>query len=317
MKKKSTKNAVLNRSNLPKLTQAEEEVLALLSKEKLRRNQIATRRKCSKQAVSNIISNLKKKGALNIVNQDVYKSGSTSTPSKPNSIRFHGMEFNIKILFKDARYQKIIKKCNVIKIDGNTVRLFKDVIEIYSEQSFFGDNAQKSTIEGFRYFNRFVTKLEHDLKIILIKPRAQNIRMVNAHYAEINNGIARECGDKSQSIRVYGNDDGKLWFLIDNSFNLHEGETVHPQTSKHDMENVIQPFLNDLRDNKPPTLSEMMNIFNGMSEQIISLNKIVGALCVSQQVSVNTLEAFMKTSIEKPEFKEESLPKNWKNPLTG
>ena len=49
-------------------------------------------------------------------------------------------------------------------------------------------------------------------------------------------------------MRVYTTEDHKLWFTIDNSLNLHEAETQHPKTAKHDMQEVVRPFFNDMRD---------------------------------------------------------------------
>jgi len=254
------------------LTNAEQEVLTLLTQEFLTPKKIATRRRCTKQAISKIIKKLRKKGLINQFSEEVDKSrptcqplnsyGYQNIPSFPveHQIRLHGQEFNIKILYKDQRYKKILEKSNTINIDGNTIRLYRNSIEIYSGQSFYADDPQKATAISFQYWNRLFAKLENDLKLILIKPRAQNIKLVNQHYSEINNELAEECEKKAEKVRVYTTDDGKLWFLIDNSFNLHEAETTHPQTSKQDMGDVIKPFFNDLRDNNPPIPSIIWQI---------------------------------------------------------
>ena len=99
---------------------------------------------------------------------------------------------------------------------------------------------------------------------------------MNYHYAETNNELAQECEKKAYKVRVYTTSDSKLWFLIDNSFNLHEAETVHPETAKEDMGNIVKPFFNDLRDNKPPLPSEMWVILSELAKH----EKEIGAgLC--------------------------------------
>ena len=241
----------------PNLTNAEQEVLSYLSDDFLTIKKIAIRRRCGVRAVQKIVKKLKDKGILNSAFQKVRKNRPTCEPICNHSIRLHSQEFNIKILYKDQRYKKLLEKANTINIDGNTIRLYRNSIEIYSGQSFYADTAQKATVKSFKYWNRLFAKLENDLKLILIKPRSQNIKLVNQHYSEINNELAQECEKKADKIRVYTTDDGKLWFLIDNSFNLHEAETLHPQSSKHDMADTVRPFFNDLRDNNPPLISQV------------------------------------------------------------
>jgi hypothetical protein len=254
------------------LTDIEQDVLTLLTKEFLTQNKIAIRRGCSQQAVSKVIIKLRKKGLINSVFQEVVKNrptpqpiysyGLQNTPSFPveHQIRLHSQEFNIRILYKDQRYKEQLQKANTINIDGNTIRLYRNTLEVYSGHSFYADDTQKATSESFEYWNRLFARLENDLKITLVKSRSQNIKLVNQHYSEINNEFAKECEKKADKIRVYTTDDAKLWFLIDNSFNLHEAETVHPETAKQDMGEVIQPFFNDLRYNKPPLISEIWKI---------------------------------------------------------
>jgi DNA-binding CsgD family transcriptional regulator len=266
-----------------KLTPAEEEVLFLLTNELLTPKQIQIRRGCSQQAVNKILQNLKKKGAYNPSNKMVVKNQCTIQPNsggvqpktpKVNQIRLHGQEWNIKILFKDYKYKKIQENNNTIELDGNTVRLYKDSIEIYSGHSFYASDAQKATGKSFVYWNRFFARLEHHLKVILIKDRCQNINLVNNHYAEINNELAEESEKRGYKIRVSTTEDNKIWFTIDNSFNLHEAETQHPQTAKRDMEEVVKPFFNDLRDNNhylPSEIKETLNIATKKLDATISL----------------------------------------------
>lgn len=245
VKKKVAKKVSNKGMDNPKTTKKENEILTLLTEECLTPKQIALRLKTSKQNIYKFMKKLRKKGLLKRDYQKVAKFQSTIQPN--HKIRLHGQEFNIRILYRDERYLDIRNRSNLVYVDGNTVRLYRDSVEVYSGKSFYADSVQKATVRSFDYWNRFFSLLENDLRVVLVKPRSQNIRLVNHHYAELNNELAEYCNERSEKIKVYTREDGKLWFLIDASFNGNEGETVHSVTAKEDMEGVVRPFFNDLR----------------------------------------------------------------------
>lgn len=290
MKKEVVKKGCLYHSGTPKLTAAEEHVYILLTKEFLTRKQVCIRRQTSKQATDKIIRNIKLKGYLNSALKEVVKIQTTRQPN--NQIRLHGQEFNINILYKDEKYKQILAKTNILNIDGNSIRLYKDSIEVYAGCSFFAYDVQKATAKSFEYWNRFFVRLEHDLKIIIQKNRCQNIKLVNSHYAETNNELSKDYEVKGDRLNIYTNEDGKLWFTIDNSFNLHEMETLHPTTSKPDMQEVKRIF-NDIRDNKPPTLSEIMQLIKEMAD----INKEAGITNKETAAGLNSVVQLMKSNI--------------------
>lgn len=254
--KKPLKKTLKSGGKKEKLSPAELEVLHYLADEYLTVKQIAYRRRTSVQAVYIILKKLRQKGVISRAYKKLEKTDSSFKVFK--GIRLHGQELNIQILYKDRRYKKKIGA--MIAIDGNTVRCYRDSIEVYSNTSFFGETVQHTTVKSIQYWNRFINRLEHELKIILKKPRAQNIRIVNHHYSEIDNEIAEEHEIKGLKLRVYATEDGKLWAEIDNSFNLKELETRHPQTAKRDAESVLR-HLNDWRDHpRVPSLSELAGV---------------------------------------------------------
>jgi hypothetical protein len=261
-KVKHSRPGTLKSGELPKVQQ---EILFMLTTEFLTINQIAIRRKCSKQAVYEVISKLKNKGFLKEGFTVLEKNQSTLTLS--SKLRLHGQEFHINILNKDERYKQLKSKSNLINIDGNTIRLFDNSMEVYIGQSFFGEDVNQITKDSIDYFNKLLPRLENDFKVILIRSRYQNISIVNSHYAEINNELSRECIDRGEKIRVYTNEDGKLWFLIDKSFNIYEAETLHPNTSKQDM-GKVRDFFNDIRDKETLQLSELSRYMADTTKQI-------------------------------------------------
>tara|TARA_Y100000034_G_C6856165_1_gene389107 strand:- start:180 stop:1094 length:915 start_codon:yes stop_codon:yes gene_type:complete len=274
-----------------KLTPAEKEVKDMITKEFLTPKQIQIRRNCTRQAVHRIIKNLKAKGAINLALQDVDKNQWSCQPNcqHVNKVRLHAQEWNIRILWQDSNYQKLLQKSNIFHLKEHTIRLYKNSIEIYSGKGtcFFADNEQRAMSKSLEYWKRFFTRLEHELKIILIKPRSRNIKLVNQHFARGNSEIYKNAIKHGEPIRIYAKEDGKLAFVTDDSFGFKEDETVHPITSKQDR-GMIDKQLNDWRKNDPPTLSEVMRLMEKQAE----LNK-------ESSSGLLTLIRFMEAQIPK------------------
>ena len=247
--KKGGKSDVL----ISKITTNEQDIFNLITKEYLTVKQIMYRRRKKKSTIYKILKSLQRKGFLNHKNYAVKSSTPPFPPFikdfppwKRNRIRLHGQQWSIGILYKNEFYGEQVGK--VFYLDGNLVKCWKRNVEIYGGQSFYGDTVEGVTETSLRYWNVFFVRLQNELKVTLVKERAQNIKLVAQHYAEINNELSEECERTGDKIRVFGGEDGKLWFVIDNSLNLREAETVHPQDAGYDMQNVILPFFNDLRE---------------------------------------------------------------------
>ena len=237
-----------------KLTKAELEVLSLITEEFLTVERMSIQRGCSKQAIYKLIKKLKQKVALN---PSLKRVENLRCSNQPNEKRLHSQEFNIKILYQDNYYQSKLKKSNLRFLDGHIIRLYRNAIEVYAGEgtSFWGETEQRATAISLKYWQRFFRKLENELKVILIKPRSENIKLVNHHYGNINSKFV-EAQEKKGRIRIYANEDGKLWFDMDRSFKFREREHPHPSTGKQDSE-IISKHLNDMRDNNPPTNSQL------------------------------------------------------------
>lgn len=238
-----------------KLSKIEEEVLHLLTKEYQTPKQVSIRRGTSSQATYKIINNLKKKGVLTRNYKRVAFSQGTIQPFQ--GIRVHALEFNIKIINKNYSYNKRVGKSNLEFLDGNTIKLCPNSLEVYGNKSFFGFDEQRAMSKAVSYYNRFFVRLESFLNIVILKRRIPNISLVRCEFSEVDNEVARDCGDKSSYIKLFAREDGKLWFSIDNSFNLYEMETHHKHTAKRDMFRV-KKHIQDWRDNDPVTNSELM-----------------------------------------------------------
>lgn len=254
------------------LTTSEKEILHLLTDEFLTVKQICYRRHYSHQFVYKILKNLKKKGAFSIANIKVASPRGTMQPK--GKIRLHSQEFNIKILWQNPVYQKILKTNNLKFIDGNTIKFYRNSIEIYSGQSFYGNDAQEAMSKSLEYWKHFFARVEHELHVLLMKPTARNIKLVNQHYAHIDSEICENAIERGERIRVFAKEDGKLAFITDDSFGFKEDETVHPETAKQDRE-IIDKQVNDWRLNHPPTQTELLQ---GIIEQNKTIQKLAEAI---------------------------------------
>jgi len=253
----STKKGLLYQKGFA-LTEAESEVLTMLTDEFLTPNQIKIRRNCSKQAVYKIIKSLKQKGAINSGLQRVDSDGGSSQPTHQ---RLHAQQFRIRIINKTPKFKEALKRCNILTIDENTIRLYPEVIEIYSAKSFFGDSEQEATDKSLAYWKLFIARLENELGLVLWKPRTQNINIVKQHYAETNSQIAKECKKQGKEIKVNCLEDGKLAVIMDESYNLSERECIHPVHNKQHSE-AITKQISDFIEHNPPTNSELATNIN-------------------------------------------------------
>jgi hypothetical protein len=258
-----------------KLTNAQKDILHLITDEFLTVKQIKQRRHCSIQAVYKIVAQIKKKGFLDKGLNKVEKVESTSNQT---DIRLHGQEFNIKLIWQEPNYQKLLETSNFMSLDGNSIRLYKTSIEIYSGQSFFGKTISEVESKSLEYWNRFFNRLSHTLGVCLIKPKSRNIKIVNQHYARGDSELSKNALENKERIWIYAEEDGKLAFITDNSFGFKEDETVHPITSKPDRI-AIDKQINDWRLNNPPTISEIAQFTTdnaqGLKQTIESINTLV------------------------------------------
>ena len=241
-----------------KVTKTESEILRLLNRDFLTPKQIAHRRKTTVRYVYKVIQNLKKKGLYFPKETTVHFSQCTPKRFKNLSakIRLHGQEFNIKLIYGSLHYNTIKNKGNLIVEDNNLVRLYRNSIEIYGGREFFGETAREATAKSMEYWQKFLYRLQEKLKVTLIKPRVHNIRLVKSHYAEWDNELAKYCNAKEEKIKVKATEDGKVWFTIDRSLSIDEAETIHPETAKQDMQDIITPIFNEWRDKKVPVPKE-------------------------------------------------------------
>lgn len=263
----SSPNSSLSEGLVSKLTKTEQEVLNILKEGTLDNNHIAKTRQTTIRAVQKIIKNLRIKGALGLSSPIANKSEHTN---EQDEHRLHAEQYTIEPITKSENYNSLIgKKLNV---DGNTILIHNDIIQYYCAKSFFGYDSWAATAKAMKYHDRVIRTLENDLKCILIKPRSQNITRVKSEYAHIKNGLAKKLEREGEKFRCRASEDGHIWFEIDNSWNFHEAETKG-KTAQRDMQKVIEPVFNDMRDNKFYLMSDTKTMIDNLAKASDNLIK--------------------------------------------
>lgn len=260
-----------------------DEVLNCISNEFLTVKQIAKKLDISVRMVQKYILRLKKNGLLydsNIPTQQGNKIISSHPPSPPplfkqtpqksdEKIRIHGHQFKIEIIkiINHKLFDKFIEK--QLKVAGTTVKIWKKVVEIYcnpQSEGFYGQDEMEAEDKAYTYWNEFISRLEVQFGIVMIKDSHHNIFQVKAHYSHIKNGVAYYYENKKTRLRIFSDIDSKLRMEVDNSFKLHELEFKHPSKASIDSQ-VMGRYLNDILNNKPALLSELSKGFIKHLEQ--------------------------------------------------
>jgi len=88
-------------------------------------------------------------------------------------------------------------------------------------------------------------------------------KVARQHYSLMKNSLAKQYNKEGKKLNCYT--DKGLWMLIDNSYNLHELETVHSKTGVKDNE-IVQDFFNSLKKN-PITTKFILEGFESINKQ--------------------------------------------------
>lgn len=154
-----------------------------------------------------------------------------------------------------------------VTIKRHTVWVCKETIQVifYKGKSFKGVSAEDGDKCAICELNATLKALENKLRVNLRFGKAWQYRCVSKHHADIKNEIAKYHQSRGVNKWEIRDSEGTLWLLMDNSFNLHEVETVHAPTATHDMDVVVAPLMNTLRSN-PNILNDLMETIRGLTD---------------------------------------------------
>ncbi len=136
------------------------------------------------------------------------------------------------------------KRGQQFKHKAKTLQLTKKSIIIQTKESYISRTAKESKSYVIYDLLNLIKWIENKFKINLKINGKYKFKVSRQHYALMNNALAKQYNKEGKKLKVY-NEKG-LWFLIDDSFNLAEAETVHKDTAVTDNQKV-QNFFNGIQ----------------------------------------------------------------------
>lgn len=206
---------------------------------------------------------------------------------------------------KGISYKKIPQGARIKVCVGNDsfkIWLCRNSLVLYfrKDMSFWGDSAEEAYVRSFHVAKKLVSKVSSLLDVDLRVDGKYEFRVncVRNHYAEVQNELAKQANGEKQKVQVYDKN-GKLWLLIDDSLGLDEIETVNPKTARRDMDGVVLPFFNDLRDNWEKCMlpSEVTSALSGVVQaqhDITASHKYFAKNMESHVTAIQTLSLQQK-----------------------
>lgn len=227
----------------------------------------------SKQLLSYYLRRLKNLNLIKKVGYGVWEATS-QTSSKVAEIRGHAFMWKVKGNLK-INWIKLLQEMKVdyklinsgktpsIIIQDKKIWLGKESIIIYEPESFMGINAIETRKSAVIRLVEILEALEKRLDIDL-KPYTFQVR--RQHYSIIKNSLAIQCNRIGQKMEV-SNSKG-MWFIIDNSYNLNEAETIHPESALTDNLGVQKYFNSHKETGFKVTPEFILNRVDELQKQI-------------------------------------------------
>lgn len=207
-------------------------------------------------------NNIKTTSKTKVGNPLTFHPTTSKLHTKYDEIRGHSFRFRVQLPKVDNwSKREIYLKKNHIKYDvinkgythkilvkDHIVWLSSGSIVVYFKKGYsvFAESAGAAEERAFFELVSLMKRLESMFKVSFRIGKSFKVKLFGSHNALMRNGLAKEYNRNKEKLRVYSKDG--LWLLIDDSFGLDELETVHPSSSKSDMDGVIKPFFNGLKE---------------------------------------------------------------------
>jgi hypothetical protein len=172
---------------------------------------------------------------------------------------------------KDIEYKKVGLNDSGIRVivRDHKIQLYKKSIVIYSPShlSYFSDTAEESYKYAIYDLQQILKQLEKLMQTSFKIDGTYKFRVSRQHYGKINDSLSKMY--KRNGERLYVANDKGVWLITDNSLNMNETETTHKITAQKDMDKIVIPFFNDLKDHyettgETLTISKLMKISEGI-----------------------------------------------------
>lgn len=103
-----------------------------------------------------------------------------------------------------------------------------------------GKNAIESRKLAVYRLMLIIQELEKSLNISLKTQNGYQFKPSREHYSIIKNDLAHQYNEQGKRLIIRFH--GETWFIIDNSYNLDEAETIHPETALTDSLGIQRYF---------------------------------------------------------------------------
>lgn len=266
------------------LTQNQEEIMEMYVVKGMIPEQIANARQISIQAVYKTLRKLRKKGWLEYnKNRGFKKSDAYHQRGLKNFFRLHNIHLVIEPYHFYERFKENIHKIYPIGIYTITINTKNIEAQTQKLKSYDEQSINECWVSFAEDMETMIRKLENDVGCEIWKNRKMNIKLVNYHLAEVHNGVATQI--MPQKLKIIDLE-GKVWLVIDKSTGAPEMETVDPVLARDDME-MLQTYYNDLRQNRPPTNSELAEQIQILTEPVKSFEQLAEEIKTKQDAMRN------------------------------
>ena len=149
----------------------------------------------------------------------------------------------------------------IIVKDRKTWLLDKSII-IYDRSSYFAENALQAKTTALATHLSIIKHIERLLHTSFEIGTDYKFKVSRQHYALIYNALAKQYNETGEKLEIRTGQGA--WFLIDNSYNMNEAETVHPSTAMSD-NTKMQNFFNGVK-TTAITPEFILQAMNGIQE---------------------------------------------------
>ena len=266
-------------------------------KEGIRPSEICKKFNISKQKLNYYLSSLKRAEFIKKIgygvweicgefNEEKVKETIRITKYQPaniksDSVRGHAFQFKLKIpkLRNWEKREEILKNKGIefkeldhligkgqeIILKDKKVWLTNRSIIIFEKSSYLAKTAKDARKYAIYDLFDIVGKLESVLGANFKINKKYRFKVSRQHYSLVKNALAEQYNAEGKKLKIYSEEG--LWFVIDNSYNLNEAETVHPQTAVDD-NTKVQNYFNGLKATENYTPQIMMKAVTQNAENL-------------------------------------------------
>ena len=235
----------------------------------------------TKQLLSYYMGKLKALGYIKKIGYGVWEVQERSKKLTKDTLEVRGHAFmwkvrlpkiknwnkRVEILDKlNIRYKLIgaYKKTPRIILKDRKIWLGDRYLIIYEPKSFLGRNAIESKNYAVQGLMELLELLESKFKVSFKIKGKYNFKVRRHHYALIKNLIAKQFNRENKKIMIFH--EGDLWFIIDNSYNLEEAETVSKKTAVIDNLGFQEYMNSHKRTNFEVTPDFVLKMMHGIQQ---------------------------------------------------